>query len=386
MRRPGAYAFPERQRALRLLTVSHFYESHGGGIERVAAHLCRAFAAEGHTAVWAASDADPAPADIAAVPLPCRDPLERLTGLPMPLPGPRALRDLARAIEAADAVIVHDALYITSIAALFIARCRGKRVILVQHIAAIPFASHLLRGVMALANRVVTRPMLAAADEVVFISDTVRRALIGSPPRRSAHLAFNGVDHAIFNARGPVAQADPPAAKRVLFVGRYVAKKGLAVLRACAQARPDWQFVLAGSGPLRPADWGLANVIDLGPQSPQALAALYRGADVLLLPSVGEGYPLVIQEAMACGLPVVCGAPAHLADPAARTWLFGVAIDLARPGASARACAAAIELHALGEEARGAMADYAARTYSWSAMARKLAALAGGGAAIRSAR
>ncbi|MFD2578016.1 glycosyltransferase family 4 protein [Novosphingobium colocasiae] len=370
---------------VRLLTVSHFYESHGGGIERVAAHLCRAFSGQGHKAVWAASSADAVPADIATVPLACRDPLERLTGLPMPLPGPRALRDLARAIDDADAVIVHDALYVTSIAALVMARRRGKRVVLVQHIAAIPFASRLMRGVMALANLMVTRPMLAAADEVVFISDTVRQALLGSPPRRSAHLAFNGVDHAIFNAAGPVAQPGPSGAKRVLFAGRYVAKKGLAVLRACAQARPDWQFVLAGSGPLRPADWGLANVTDLGPQSPQALAALYRGADVLLLPSVGEGYPLVIQEAMACGLPVVCGAPAQLADPAAGKWLAGAAIDLARPDASAQACIAAIETLAVDEAARVAMADYASRTYSWPVMAARLAALAAG-APLKSAR
>ena len=291
----------------------------------------------------------------------------------MPIPGPRGLAALWREVGRADARVIHDALYVTSIAALLMAKMhrwgmRGKRVVLIQHIAAIPFASALLRGVMRLANLVVTRPMLAAADEVVFISDTVRAELLGTPPRRSCHLVFNGVDSTVFHVAGEAAQV-PGAGRRVLFVGRFVEKKGLAVLRALAQARGDLTFLLAGSGPIRPECWGLANVHVLGVQAPEALARLYRAADVLLLPSVGEGYPLVIQEAMACGLPVVCGEPANRADPGAAAWLRGVPIDLGDVAASARACAEAIDATAPDAATRTRMAAYAARLYNWRAMA-----------------
>ena len=124
---------------MRILTVTHFFESHGGGIERVAGHLCRNLAALGHDCVWAASSSDPAPADYGVEPLPlaCVNPTERLTGLPMPVPGPSALAALAREISRADVVVVHDALYCTSIAAKLIAKMKGKPVILIQHIAEI---------------------------------------------------------------------------------------------------------------------------------------------------------------------------------------------------------------------------------------------------------
>ena len=363
---------------MRILTVSHFYESHGGGIERVAGQLSRQFARLGAEAAWAASDSDAPPGGIVeVVPLRCVNPTERLTGLPMPVPTPRALRLLAREVRRCDAVVIHDALYLTSIAAFLLAKAYGKRVILIQHIAGIAFASPLLRSVMNLANRLVTRPMLWAADERIFISDTVRHELLGTPPRIAGRLLFNGVDRDIFRAGDITPTMGQNGSAPILFVGRYVEKKGLAVLRALAELRPDWTFEMVGSGPIRPGDWKLANVRDLGTQSPHALGDLYRKGGLLLLPSVGEGYPLVIQEAMACGLPVVCGEPSNRADPGAARWLRGVAIDLGDPHGSARRCADAIAEFELSTEERSAMARYAAERYDWEAMAQGVMTMAG---------
>ena len=373
---------------MRILTVTHFFESHGGGIERVAGQLCRQFATMGAVAAWAASDADAPPGGtIEAVPLPCINPTERLTGLPMPIPGPRAARSLWRQMRRSDAVVIHDALYATSVLALLIAKAQGKRAVLVQHIAAIPFASRLLWAAMGAANRLVTRPMLWAADERVFISDTVRRDLLGESPRRTSELLFNGVDGRLFHpgaSEAPAALAGVDqvlTGRRLLFVGRSVEKKGMAVLRAIAEARPDLPIFLAGAGPVKPGEWDLPNVYDLGPQGPEALANLYRWADLLILHSVGEGYPLVIQEAMACGLPVVCGEPADRADPGAARWLRGVAIDLSTPATSARRCVEAIDSFEMSPGERAEMAAYALRQYDWPVMARRLLALARGSSA-----
>jgi glycosyltransferase involved in cell wall biosynthesis len=364
----------------RILTVSHFFESHGGGIERVAGHLCREFVRQGEIAVWCASDGDKLPGPpIEAIGIGCANPTERLTGLPMPIPGPTGFRTLRNEVAGCDAVVIHDALYVTSILAMLLAKAQRKRTIIIQHISEIPFPLRLLRGLMRMANFVVTRPMLRAADACVFISDTVRQDLaVGG---LESELLFNGVDGTIFNSSGS-SDAKPAQVgsidnrkRRVLFVGRYVEKKGLGVLRELAKICPDMTVLLAGCGPMSPTSWGLPNIHDLGPQPPDELADLYRWADCLVLPSVGEGYPLVIQEAMACGLPVICGEPANRADPAASKWLRGVPIDLSRPQQSAQRCAEAIGALNLTAEERLEMSRYALREYDWGRMARKIIAL-----------
>jgi starch synthase len=364
---------------MRLLMVSHFFASHGGGIELVAGHLEEELGALGHEIRWAAADegVDPGIDVTRRIKLHCIDWLERFSGLPMPIPLPSAIRRLWSAAQHSDGIIVHDALYFSSILAVLAARRHGKQVILIQHIAEIPFSSPVMRAIMTLATRVVTRPMLRAADQVVFISATVRDAFANVRLRTLPHLLFNGVDSSIFrpaNARGGVVE-EPAARKTILFVGRFVEKKGLSILAELARQRSDLHLLLVGRGPIDPNSWNLSNVKVLPYQSAKALADLYREVDLLILPSVGEGYPLVVQEAMASGLPVICSADTAQADPAAATWLTGVSVDLTNVVATAERVSSAIDSSALPLRTRAAMAEYAAQAYSWKAMARDIVRL-----------
>jgi glycosyltransferase involved in cell wall biosynthesis len=102
---------------------------------------------------------------------------------------------------------------------------------------------------------------------------------------------------------------------RLLFVGRLVRPKGLDVLIEALAKLPlsiQWELDLAGDGPEWTALAGLAarrNVADRvrvhGWVKADALAALYRSADVFVLPSREEDLPKALLEAMASGLPVV---------------------------------------------------------------------------------
>lgn len=105
--------------------------------------------------------------------------------------------------------------------------------------------------------------------------------------------------------------ADTPV---ILNVGRLVPEKDqLTLIHAFARlAEPrDARLFIAGEGPERDT---LANAIDRSPGQAQRIAllgtrkdvpALLNAADVFVLSSRMEGMPLVIGEAMACGLPVV---------------------------------------------------------------------------------
>src|SRR5208283_4455637 len=73
------------------------------------------------------------------------------------------------------------------------------------------------------------------------------------------------------------------------------------------------------------------------------LAELYRASDLFVLPSTGEGFPLVIQEAIASGLPVVCGLETASADSAMKSFVHGVRLQEGDEGGSAAAFMAVIQ-------------------------------------------
>lgn len=300
-----------RDTAMRVVLVTHFFPAHGGGVEKVAAQLAACMAAVGVEVVWCASDTDavPAIAGVRCVPMRTFNGVERWTGFPYPIWSPGSWRQLAACIRQADAVHAHDCIYAGSLLSGVLCRLHRKRLIVTQHIGFVPLP-WFLRPLLKAANLLGAMLVLRQASGVAFISPQVRGyfAQMGFESSRFCDVA-NGVDHHMFT----LAQRPPQGGREalgfdsqrplLLFVGRFVAKKRLSLVQAMAEARPAWQWCVIGQGPDRPESWNLPNVRVLPPMPQAELVAYYREADLLVLPSHGEGFPLVIQEAMACGLP-----------------------------------------------------------------------------------
>lgn len=365
---------------MRIVLVTHFFPAHGGGVEKVAAQLAARMAADGAEVVWFASDTD-APPELPGVqchPMATFNGVERLSGFPYPLWGPRSLARLAACVRGADAVHVHDCIYAGSLVAACLARRHRKRLAVTQHIGLVPLP-RLLRPVLAAANRLGAWSVLRNAHGVGFISPAVRsyfETLAGASPR--FHYVANGVDGNVFRP-----EEGEPCKRRValgfaadrpllLFVGRFAPKKRLPLVRAMAMLRPDWQWCVIGHGPEQPQVWGLPNVRVLPPVPQPELAAYYRAADLLVLPSEGEGFPLVVQEGMGCGLPAcITAAVAAGAAMPRDLWLElpEAEGDIASHGV------ASIEtwLETPQEQRaaqRAACAAYAAATWQWETAAR----------------
>jgi glycosyltransferase involved in cell wall biosynthesis len=366
---------------MKLLMATHFFESHRGGIEIVAGRLAREFARTGIEVTWLATDASPPP-DATCEPrlhpiaLTASNVAERLVGIPYPLPTPSSFARILHEVAAADAVLVHDALYLTSIAAFLAARWSGKPVVVVQHIGAVPYKNPFLRWAMKIANRLIASPILARSDQTVFISESTARHFGGLKFRAEPDLIFNGVDSTVFSPpTGPeqiaAARRDlglPAEAAIALFVGRFVEKKGLAVLERLAAARPDIMFAFAGWGPLDPRAWNLANVRVFDTLAGPTLATLYRACDALILPSIGEGFPLVVQEALACGMQILCGDETAQADEGVSSVVTGLAVDLNdidRTASRFEHALAACLQGGRDNDARRSAAAFARARYSW---------------------
>ena len=156
-------------------------------------------------------------------------------------------------------------------------------------------------------------------------------------PREKIWTGYDVVDNQTFATGAALARQDATALrmrlqlpeKFFLFVGRFAPEKNLPrLVEAYASYRQTagaeaWELVLVGEGPqeklLRQQTQGIPGVVFAGAHRSDELGLYYGLASCLILPSVSETWGLVVNEAMAAGLPVIvshrCGCVAELVRP-----------------------------------------------------------------------
>ncbi|GII99986.1 phosphatidylinositol alpha-mannosyltransferase [Sediminihabitans luteus] len=164
-----------------------------------------------------------------------------------------------------------------------------------------------------------TRRALRRFDEIVAVSP-VAADFARATFRVECRVVPNPVDLARFRAAAgaePWRRGEAGRARRVVFLGRLVERKGAAQLLAAlerAEQAPDWprvEVVVAGDGPLRAALEAHAArlrtpVEFVGFVDEAVKPALLAEADVAVLPSTGgESFGIVLLEACAAGSRVV---------------------------------------------------------------------------------
>lgn len=271
-----------------------------------------------------------------------------------------------------------------AIAFALIARLRGCRVVLGvrQDIVALTRARH--RGrVLNAAARALERTwrLLARRFPVVTVGDDL--AARYSASREVVPISVSLVEDSEIATADDALGRDWSGELRVLSVGRLEPQKNpliladvLAILR---ERDPRWRMVVCGSGSLerelagRMTERGVADAAELRGYVPveAGLAGLYRDCHLFLHVSRTEGFPQVLVEAFAAGLPSVAtdvGGVGGWAAPGAR---------LVPPG-DAVAAADALEALASDSEAREAVVRAAlgiAREHTAAEQCARVAAL-----------
>jgi glycosyltransferase involved in cell wall biosynthesis len=153
---------------------------------------------------------------------------------------------------------------------------------------------------------------------VVTLSEASRQDIVRmyGVAAEKVHVAPCGYDARRFNPYGPTAFG-PDGDAYALYVGNVMPHKNLLRLVdafAAIARRSPLRLLIRGWG-RRPhvealrrriAERGIGERVDWQPWAePSAVPALYRGARMLLLPSLAEGFGLTALEAMACGTPVI---------------------------------------------------------------------------------
>ncbi len=219
------------------------------------------------------------------------------------------------------------------------ARARGRHVVLLSESTAHDTARNPLR-------EAVKRRIVAQCDAALVGGEAQRDYVqrLGVPGDR-VFIGYDAVDNDYFARGADAARADAEAARARFglperyFLGscRFIAKKNLARLIDAfaayrAAAGPDaWDLVLLGDGELRGALEAQARTLGLegathfmGFKQYEDLPAFYALAGGFVHVSTVEQWGLVVNEAMAAGLPVIvsstCGCSGDLVEEGVTGW------------------------------------------------------------------
>jgi glycosyltransferase involved in cell wall biosynthesis len=172
-------------------------------------------------------------------------------------------------------------------------------------------------------SRIKAKPILQNANAILALTENMRIKL-KNIYNTEIYIVPNGIDLEEYTG-SPTIPDRKPGTKNILFVGSLRPVKGVQYLitsmKKIHEELPDARLILVGDGEEREhlealsIQLGLQKYVEfIGKVSHEKVKTFMQQADVFVLPSLSEGFPNVILEAMACGLPIIASPVGGIPD------------------------------------------------------------------------
>lgn len=311
---------------MKIVVVTPYFIPHRGGIGTIVHEIGKRHVQDGHQVTIICPDYGDEYLEnlngIRIIRVPGTDILSKI-GINFPLASLSMRQWLKQYISDADIVHVHGFLFLPSIYARSIAVKYNKPLVITEHVGHVKLDNSFLNFIQSMAIQMIGRFLCRSSEMIITYNSRVKEELIKIGVEQwQIRFVRNSVDTTFFK---PLPEDEKkklrkelglPADKILaLFVGRFVEKKGVVPLSNCA--RKAYHLLMIGEGIDLP-DNALNgdNVTIKKPMPQKELVRYYQASDIFVLPSLYEGFPLTVHEAMACGLPMVLGN-----DPAYKDYL-----------------------------------------------------------------
>ncbi|PVX24769.1 MAG: hypothetical protein CW691_06660 [Candidatus Bathyarchaeum sp.] len=374
----------------RICLVTHFFPPHMGGIEKVSYEQSKRLTDAGYEIDVLTSKTKGQtkhPAKGIRVFAYSSLKLAEKFGVPYPILTVKAYKQFAQVIKKCDLVHAHGHVYMSSYLAGKLAKKYKKPFIVTQHNTFIDYKSA-LNALENLNDLTIGKAVLKRADRIFTVSNETKKYVLRlGADKAKTSVMYNGVDTKCFRSAQKQESRKKlglPQKRKIIFsVRRLVYKNGLGTLiesaALVARNNPDILFIVAGKGPSRKLiedsikELRIENNIKLTGFVPdELLPVYYNAADYFVLPSAsGEGLPLVLFEAMSCGLPVIAtrvgGTPEII-----NNMKNGVLVPPRNPEAMAKAISSLLAEEKLGKKIGEEAKKSIQNRFSWEENVRQL--------------
>ena len=230
---------------------------------------------------------------------------------PFPLFSPTIFWHAYKHVKKSDIIHIHDVFYMSSQIVGIMAILQRKPFYITQHVGLVDHPSKLVMTVQKVVYQTFGKLLFKRSNGIIVYNANVKEFITSLGIKTPKIIQnYNGIDTQYFSpySRDKINELKekynfPTTKPIVLFVGRLVPKKGFDLV--FKSKSEEYLTLIVGNGRVPVHMKNNKDVVFFGPATQAQLLDLYRLSDVFVLPAVGEVFTLVMQEAMACGLPTI---------------------------------------------------------------------------------